>query len=121
MYVHVVLCVFTCVCVFVCVSERGLILQQFIQQGSVTVANAHSSWRYVLQDVYRPPQPPVYVVGVPRWVTLPGHVDLYKWTLWLRGGGHGPHLEHRKTRLGHILFRLRLGHVGRSGWSRGWG
>lgn len=58
---------------------------------------------------------------VPRWVALPGHVDLDQRALRLGDGGRRPHLEDGKTRLGHILFCLRLGHVGRGGWGRGRG
>lgn len=123
--VHMCFCVLVCICVcvcwFVCLSEWGLILQQFIQEGSITIADAHSGWRYVLQDVYSPPQAPVYIVGIPCWVTLPGHVDLYKRALGLGSGGRRPHLEDGKTRLGHILFRLWLGHVGWCGRGCGWG
>lgn len=83
------------VCVPTCVSERGLVLEQFVQQGSVTVANAHGGWCDVLEDVYSPAEAPVHVVGVPRRVALPGHVNLYQWAFGLGGWGRGPHLEDR--------------------------
>lgn len=108
---------YTCVLV----SKWGLVLKQFVQQRSVAVSDAHGARRYVLQDVNSPTQAPVDVVGVPRRVALPGHVDFYERTLRFGGGGSGPHLEDGKTRLSHIFVRLWLDHVGWGGRGSGRG
>lgn len=77
----------------VSVSKGGLVLQQFVQEGSVPVADAHSGRSDVLQDVYSPPQAPVHVVSVPGRVPLPGHVDLDERALGFGGGRRRSHLE----------------------------